>query len=202
VHRVALTGGIATGKSYVLARFADRGLPTVDADEVVHGLLRSGSPAMPAIEARFGPRVIGPDGNVDRRVLGSIVFSDDEARADLERILHPLAYSAIDGWFESRAAGPGCRVALADIPLLYETGHEKSFEAVIVAACDAKTQLRRVMERDGLSEADARRRLAAQWPVEEKVRRADWVIQTGGTFAGTDRQVEEVLAAMGRRWSG
>ncbi|MFB3854483.1 MAG: dephospho-CoA kinase [Vicinamibacterales bacterium] len=200
MRRVALTGGIATGKSYVLSRLAQHGLPVIDADRVVHGLLRAGSPVLQAIEARFGRGVIGADGNVDRRVLAGVVFSDSKARADLEKIVHPLAYRAIDEWFESAGSEPGSWVGVADIPLLYETGHASRFDGVVVASCEPEVQVRRVMERDRLSEPDARRRLDAQWPIEEKARRADWVIETGGTFAETDRQVAEVLQEMRRRW--
>ena len=109
------------------------------------------------------------DGTLDRAALGRIVFADRTARADLEAIIHPEVYRRIGEWFANLPAGT--RVAIADIPLLFETGHEHDFDRVIVAACDPAEQFRRLMARDGLT-PDARARLEAQWPIGEKVARA------------------------------
>ena len=185
--RVALTGGIATGKSYCLARFARLGVPVVDADQLARAAVIPGSPGLRAIIDRFGPGVLGADGALDRPALGRIVFGDGKARAALEAIIHPEVYRHIREWFANLPAGT--RVAIADIPLVFETGHNHDFDAVIVAACDPEEQVRRVMARDNLSAAEARARLAAQWPIEEKVKRATRVIWTDGGFAETDRQV-------------
>jgi dephospho-CoA kinase len=189
MRRIALTGGIATGKSYVRARFDALGLPAIDADGLVHALLRPGTAATSAIARRFGTNVLDPQGGVDRRALGQVVFADASARADLEGILHPLVYRQVGEWMAERRAA-GDRAALADIPLLFETGRERDFDVVVVVACDPAEQVRRIMSRDGLSEADARARLAAQWPIGDKVARADHVIRTDGTFEETDRQVD------------
>jgi dephospho-CoA kinase len=190
--RAALTGGIGTGKSYVLARFAGLRVPTIDADRIVHRLLDAGSPAVAAIAARFGDAVVTAAGAVDRRRLGTLVFADASARADLEAILHPLVYAAIAEWFDALDRAGVETLGVADIPLLFETGHEKDFDTVIVAACPPDVQVRRVMARDGLAEPDARRRLEAQWPIDEKTRRADFVILTDGSHEETDRQVDRV----------
>lgn len=187
--RVALTGGIATGKSYCLARFAALGVPVVDADSLARDAVMPGSPGLRAVVERFGPGVLAADGALDRSALGRIVFGDAKARAALEAIVHPEVYRHIREWFANLPAGT--RLAIADIPLVFETGHNHDFDAVIVAACDPEEQVRRVMARDGLSAADARARLAAQWPIEEKVRRATRVIWTDGGFAETDRQVAD-----------
>ncbi len=122
--------------------------------------------------------------------LGRIVFNDRAARADLEAIIHPEVYRRIGEWLASLP--PGTRLALADIPLLFETGHTHDFDRVVVVACDPREQLRRVMSRDGLSERDARARLDSQWPIAEKEARADYVITTDGTVADTDAQVRTV----------
>jgi dephospho-CoA kinase len=187
--RVALTGGIATGKSYCLARFAAHGAATIDADVLARVAVAPGTPGLAAIVARFGTAVLAADATLDRPALGRIVFGDAKARAALEAIVHPEVYRHIRGWFANLPAPT--RVAIADIPLLFETGHNHDFDEVIVAACDPEEQVRRVRARDGLSDADARSRLAAQWPIEEKVNRASRVIWTDRGFAETDRQVAE-----------
>jgi len=188
--RVGLTGGIATGKSYCLARFATLGVPVVDADLLARDAVAPGSRALADVATRFGASILLPDGSLDRAALGRIVFTDRAARTDLEAIVHPEVYRRIGEWFAARP--PATRLAIADIPLLFETGHEHDFERVIVAACDPQQQLRRLMQRDSLSEADARARLNAQWPIEEKVARADYVIRTDGSVADTDSQVRTV----------
>jgi dephospho-CoA kinase len=188
--RVALTGGIATGKSYCLARFAALGAAVIDADRLARDAVAPGSSALEAVALRFGRSILLPDGSLDRAALGRIVFNDRAARADLEAIVHPEVYRGIGEWFASRP--PATRLAIADIPLLFETGHNHDFNRVIVAACDPHQQLTRLMARDRLSEPEARARLNAQWPIEEKVARADHVIRTGGTLADTDAQVRTV----------
>jgi dephospho-CoA kinase len=192
--RVALTGGIATGKSYCLARFAAFGVPTVDADILAREAVASGTPGLQAVVARFGSGVLMPDGSLDRPALGRIVFNDAKARAALEAIVHPEVYRRIRAWFVGLP--PATRLAIADIPLLFETGQSHDFDEVIVAACSAEEQLRRCMSRDQLSEADARARIAAQLPVSEKVRRASRVIWTDRGFAETDAEVRDVYSAL------
>ena len=189
--RAALTGGVATGKSFCLERFAALGAATIDADVLAREAVAPGSPGLRQVVARFGAGVLRPDGSLDRGALARIVFGDRTARAALEAIVHPEVYRRVTNW--SASLPPGTRVAIADIPLLFETGHEHDFERVIVAACEPDEQLRRVMARDGLSLADARERLAAQWPIEEKARRADYVIRTDGGFAETEAQVRAVF---------
>jgi dephospho-CoA kinase len=185
--RVALTGGIATGKSFCLGLFGSLGVPVIDADLLARAAVAPGSAALSAVASRFGPSVLAPDGTLDRTALGRIVFGDRAARADLEAIVHPEVYRRISGWFVTLPAGT--RVAIADIPLLFETGHEPDFDRVIVCACDPAEQLRRVMARDRLSEREARARLDAQWPIAAKIRRADHVIVTDRTIAETESQV-------------
>lgn len=199
--RVALTGGIGTGKSYVRARFALRGLPTIDADAVARDVVAPGTPGLARVVDRFGAGVLRPDGSLDRPALAAIVFADVRAREALEAIVHPAVRRVVDEWLAAeRACGTG--IAVADIPLLFETGRDADFDVVVVAACAPEEQVRRVMRRDGASEAAARARLAAQWPIEEKSRRADYVIRTDGAFAETDRLVDEVIAALRDRARG
>jgi dephospho-CoA kinase len=194
VLRVALTGGIASGKSYCLARFAAHGVPTIDADVLAREAVAPGTPGLAAIVARFGAAILTADGTLDRPVLGRIVFGDTKARAALEAMLHPEVYRRIREWFANLPAGT--RLAMADIPLVFETGHHHDFDEVVVAACDPEEQVRRVMVRDRLSEGEARARVAAQLPIEEKIRRATRVIWTGRGFAETDRQVTDTYTAL------
>ena len=189
--RAALTGGIATGKSFCLERFAALGAATIDADVLAREAVAPGSPGLARVVARFGERILQPDGSLDRAALARIVFADQTARAELEAIIHPEVYRRVTSW--SANLPPGTRLAIADIPLLFETGHEHDFERVIVAACEPDEQIRRVMARDALSAAEARERFAAQWPIEEKARRADYVIRTDGRFAETETQVRLVF---------
>jgi dephospho-CoA kinase len=187
--RVALTGGIATGKSRCLRAFASLGTPVIDADALARDAVGPGTPGLAAVAHRFGRGVLAPDGGLDREALGRIVFDDPAARHDLEAIIHPVVYAAIFAWFDSLPAGS---FGIADIPLLYETGRAGDFDRVIVAACDPAEQRRRVMARDGLAEHEADQRIGAQMPIGEKLARADFVIDTTGADADTYRQVVEV----------
>ena len=199
--RVALTGGIATGKSYVRARVALRGVPTVDADALVHELLAAGSEATAEVARRFGERVLGDGGAVDRRVLAALVFEDATARRDLEAILHPRVYVRIGEWAALQARA-GARWILADVPLLFETGHERDFDRVIVTLCPPDEQVRRVMAREGTGEAAARARLSAQWPADAKAARATDVIDTGGTVETTNARVDAICRKMDEEAGG
>lgn len=195
VRRVGLTGGIATGKSYVRGKFEELGVPTIDADVLARQAVAPGTDGLAAVVKRFGTGVLDPSGALDRRTLGHIVFADATARHDLEAIIHPFVRTEADGWFR-RLEGTSARVAIADIPLLYETGTQNLYDAVIVTACAPEEQIRRVIARDHVTEAEAGQRVAAQLPIDVKVRRADYVIRTDGSYAETDRQVRDVFDAL------
>ena len=197
VRRIALTGGIATGKSHVRARFEALGVATIDSDVLARAAVAPGTAGLAAVVERFGRGVLDEGGALDRRTLAAIVFADPDARRALEAIVHPDVRRATEHWFASLDPARH-RFAIADIPLLYEVGRDRDFDAVIVVACDPATQQRRVMERDGLSDAEARRRIGAQLPIDDKARRANYVIRTDGTLAETDRQVQELYAALGK----
>jgi dephospho-CoA kinase len=193
MRKVALTGGIATGKSWVRRRFAHHGVPTIDADTLAHAAVAPGTPGAARILERFGTAVRSADGSIDRKALGGIVFGDENARRDLEAIVHPAVYESIEAWF---ATLPPVAFAVADIPLLYETGRHADFDTVVVTACTPAEQVRRLTARDGLSLEDARQRIEAQLPLVEKARRADHVIRTDGTYAETDAQVDALVAVL------
>jgi dephospho-CoA kinase len=189
--RIALTGGIATGKSYVARRLREAGVPLVDADVLSREAVAPGTPALAAVVSRFGDGVVTQDGQLDRARLGELVFGDHAARRDLEAIVHPAVRRGIESFFT--ALPPETPFAVADIPLLFETRRDRDFDKVIVAACAPASQIERVVARDGLSRNDAERRIAAQLPIDEKVRRADFVIRTDGTFQETDAQVTRLV---------
>jgi dephospho-CoA kinase len=192
--KVGLTGGIATGKSYVLGQFRRRGVACLDADELAHGVTSAGTEATAAIAARFGAEILSADGSVNRKKLGPIVFADRSARLDLEAIVHPAVHRAI-------AAGVrgfellGDPLVIVDVPLLYETGAEKGFDRVIVTACTADRQLARLIDR-GLTADAARQRLEAQWPTEKKAAQANFVVVTDGTFEETNAQIDRIHRAL------
>lgn len=189
--RVGLTGGIATGKSFCLNRFAELGAPTIDADVVSRQVVEPGTPGFDAVVRRFGSGVVAADGTLDRAALARIVFSDSAARRDLEAIVHPAVYDRTVQWFADQHAA-GARVAIADIPLLYETNRLDRVDVIVVAACPPDVQRARLMARNGLSAEDAQQRIDAQMPIDEKRQRADFVIDTSGTMAETTRQVDDV----------
>ena len=191
IRRIALTGGIATGKSYVAGKIREAGVPIVDADVLSREVVAPGTPGLAAVRKRFGPDSVRRDGTMDRVRIAQIVFKDKRARLDLEAIIHPAVQKAIDEFFATLPKRTP--FAVADIPLLFETGREKQFNAVVVVACPRDMQLQRLMERNKLSKEDAERRLSAQLPIDKKVEKATHVIRTDGTFEETDRQVAELI---------
>lgn len=191
IRRIALTGGIATGKSYVATKIRDAGVPIVDADVLSREVVAPGTAGLAAVRKRFGPDSVRRDGTMDRVRIAQIVFKDKRARLDLEAIIHPAVQKAIDEFFATLPKRTP--FAVADIPLLYETGRENQFNAVVVVACPRDTQLQRLMERNKLSKEDAERRLNAQLPIDKKVEKATYVIRTDGTFEDTDKQVAELI---------
>jgi len=191
IRRIALTGGIATGKSYVATRVKEAGVPIVDADVLSREVVAPGTPGLAAVRKRFGPDAVRRDGTMDRVRIAQIVFKDKRARLDLEAIIHPAVQRAIDDFFAQLPKRTP--FAVADIPLLFETKREGQFQSVVVVACPRELQLMRLMERSKLSKEDAERRLGAQLPIDQKVKKATHVIRTDGTFEETDAQVADLI---------
>jgi dephospho-CoA kinase len=175
----------------VRAVFAALGVPTIDADTLARDVVAHGTPGFDAVVAKFGRGILNADGDLDRRALAALVFADTGKRRDLEAILHPVVKAAIDQWFTTldQAAQP---FAIADIPLLYEVGLEKEYDAVIVTTCTPENQMKRIMARDNLDATAVQHRLDAQMPIEEKVKRADYVIDTNGSLVQTNTQVHKL----------
>ena len=187
-RRVALTGGIATGKSHCLAVFKSLGAPVIDADQVARDVVAPGSDGLAAVVKQFGRAVLLPNGQLNRAALGMVIFADPAARHRLEDIIHPRVNAVIERWFGALTEPLG----IADIPLLFETSREDDFDLIVVAACRPDQQLARLVARTHLSEADARNRIAAQLPLADKVARADYVIDTGGTKDQTEARTKAV----------
>ena len=191
MKRIALTGGMGTGKSHVRAVFAALGVPTIDADTLARDVVAHGTPGFDAVVAKFGRGILNADGDLDRRALAALVFADTARRRELETILHPAIKGAIDQWFAS--LNPDAQpFAIADIPLLYEVGLDKEYDEVIVTSCAPQTQVRRIMARDDLDAGEVQRRLDAQMPLADKVKRATYVVDTNGSLVQTNAQVHKL----------
>jgi len=190
--RVGLTGGIASGKSTVSAMLRDRNVPVLAADPLGHKLMEPGESAYEEVVREFGTEILGEGGKVDRGKLGTIVFANPAKRARLNWILHPKIIEAIRQWFKSLEHAGGPEFAVMEAALIYEANVQKDVDRVVVCWCSAEQQLERLLVR-GLSEDQARRRIGAQMPVDEKKKLADLVIDCSSTMDETRRQVAEVI---------
>jgi dephospho-CoA kinase len=189
---VGLTGNIASGKSAAALMFAELGAHVIDADRVTHDLLRSGTPTYDRIVAAFGKKVLNSEGDIDRKKLGQIVFSDAEKRRNLNALIHPkVGEEILRRVFElEHAAAKG--IIIVDAALMIETGAYKKYHRLIVVHCPPSLQISRLMARDGWTEAEARARMDSQMPMEEKLKLADYAIDTSGTLKQTRDQVQEI----------
>jgi dephospho-CoA kinase len=185
VLQVGLTGGIACGKSYVARRLAAAGLPVLDLDVLAHEVMAPGGSAYADVVQAFGPGVLAADGVLDRKALAEVVFADARARARLEALVHPRVREEA----ARRAAAVRAPLLVTEAALLVEAGMHLRFARLVVVHCPPELQLARLMHRDGLSEEDARARIAAQMPLGEKRRYAHHEVDTSGERADTDRAV-------------
>jgi dephospho-CoA kinase len=192
---VGLTGGIGVGKSTVASMFAARGAAVVDADRISRRLQEPGESCYGAIVEAFGRDILDSTGRIDRRRLGEIVFADPARRATLEAIMHPAIWAACEAEI-SAAAAAGHAVCVVEAALILETGQRSRFQRIVVVTAPTHLQAERVARARGLTEAEARQRLAAQWANADKARQADYVIDNGGDLAVTNRQVETVYSAL------
>ncbi len=192
---VALTGNIAAGKTAVADLFRRWGASVLDADAIVREVQAPGGQVLRRIAERFGHAVIGPDGTLDRAALRRIVMADAAARADLEAIVHP-AVAARRAELAAEAEARGDRIVVSDIPLLFETGAEGAFDAVVLVDAPEPVRLRRLMERRGLGEAEARAMIGAQLPAAMKRERSDFVIDNDGDLSALERSAADVWRAL------
>jgi dephospho-CoA kinase len=193
---VGLTGGIGSGKSTVARMLADRGAVVLDADVLAREAVEPGTAGFEAVLARFGDAVRSSDGSLDRARLAEIVFADDEARHDLEAIVHPQVRLRIGEAVAAHADSD--TVVVVDSPLLIETGAHESFPVVVVVAAPDEARIARLTVR-GMEESDARARMAAQMPLEEKALHADVLLDNGGSEAELEAQVDRLWATLHER---
>jgi dephospho-CoA kinase len=188
VLRVALTGGIASGKSTVAKLFTQLGAKLIDTDHIAREVVVPGSPVLAAITQRFGPQILLPDGSLDRTLLRKIVFKDDQARADLEALTHPAIRACVD----AQSVTLGGPYQLIAVPLLVEKQTQEHYDRVLVIDTDPALQLRRLMLRDQLDEPTAQRMIAAQALRETRLAAAHDVILNDGDIGRLASQVEKL----------
>lgn len=186
---VGLTGGIGSGKSTVSALLADRGAVVIDADGIVREIQAPGGMAYEGIVRHFGPGIVAADGSIDRRALAALVFADAAARADLQRLTHPYVGQVMVERLAAEAAGD--HVVVLDVPLLAERGKAAyPVAGVIVVDCPVDVAVRRLVEHRGLTEEEARARVAAQASRDQRLAVADFVIDNSGSFDDLAAEVE------------
>lgn len=193
--RIGLTGGIATGKSTVSRHWQEAGATVIEADELAHRALEPDTPTWEAIVRAFGKDILNADRTVNRPKLAEIVFGDEQKRRTLNTIVHPAVLQMWTEQLDKLTREGKTRVAVTSIPLLYEVGVEKDFDCVVVVACPEQTQLTRLAAK-GMSETQARARIRAQWPLQQKMDRADFVIWNNGVLEVLHRQADIIWATI------
>lgn len=192
---IGLTGGIGTGKSTVAGLLRAKGYPVIDADQIARRVVEPGQPGLTQIIAAFGPDYLLPDGTLDRRRMGMAAFQNPELRHTLEQITHPLIAQETAKQLKM-AANLGHAVAFYDAPLLFEAGRTKAVDAVVVVATAVETQIARVRERDKLPLEEIHRRINAQWPLDDKIRAANYVIHNDAGLEALANEVDRMLVEM------
>jgi len=196
---IGLTGGIACGKSTVSAMLVKHDALLVDADQVARDVVEPGEPALLQIAKIFGTNVLNSDGSLNRKQLGAIVFSDSDKLKQLEQITHPAIRARMLQTIEMYKQQQPNALIVADIPLLYETNQSHLYEGVLVVYIPHELQVERLMNRNGLTQEEAEARIALQMDIEEKKKRADWVIDNSSTLENTEQQVISLIKRLGGR---
>ncbi|CAN5316006.1 dephospho-CoA kinase [soil metagenome] len=191
--KVGLTGSIAVGKSFVCDVFRELGCHILDADITAREVVEPGTEGLRKIIAAFGSQMLQPDGSLDRQKIGATVFADEPKRLLLNSIVHPLVLETQDRWIEDVEENDPHGVAIIDAALMIESGGYRRFEQLIVVWCEPAIQLKRLILRDSLSETNAKKRIAAQMPQDEKKGFADYLIETSRGFENTRYQVIDVF---------
>jgi len=200
VLRVALTGGIACGKSVVARLLEEKGCFVHSADKAAHELMSPGRPAWKKIVGRFGRDILRADETIDRARLGPLVFSDPAARRFLDGLIHPLVLAEQEKAVRRLEREGRVRIFVSEAALTIEAGYAGLFDRVVVVHCDGAEQVRRLSLRDGVDRRTARRKITAQMPREEKLKHADYALDTTGTLAETVERTERLYAQLIRDW--
>ncbi len=196
--RIGLTGGLASGKSFVGKALADLGSHLLKADELGHQVLEPSGPAYPQVVEAFGKNILDEDGRIARRKLASLVFSDSERLALLNSIVHPAVIQMEEEWMRHILTQDPHGIAVVEAAILIETGSYKRFHKLVLAVCTTEQQIERAMRRDGLTREEVLDRLQRQMPLEEKRKLADYVIDTSGEKEMTLEQVRRLYGELRR----
>jgi dephospho-CoA kinase len=194
--KIGLTGGIATGKSYVLSVLRELGCAVIDSDSIAHNVIEPGQPAYREIIEYFGVDLLNPDGTINRASLGATVFADSSQREKLNSIVHPRVYEAQVKWLVEVERNDPNAIAVIDAALMIETSSYRRFDRLIVVHCDPDLQIERLMDRNGFTREQATARISAQMSSEEKLKYADYSIDTTLGFEDTRRQVERIYSEL------
>lgn len=194
---IALTGGIACGKTTVAGWLREAGADVIDADAISRALTAPGGAALPALEAAFGRGIFHPDGTLNRALLGERVFGDEANRARLNGILHPMIRRRMEEEIQS-CRKMGVSIVVLDVPLLFEAGMEDMAERIVCVSASRETQIRRLASRDGLSRREALARIRSQWPLAHKERRSHEVIRTDAPAEQVRAQVAQLYQRLAK----
>jgi len=193
---VALTGGIASGKSVVAQVLFQLGCYVHESDTLAHGLQAPGTPAWKAMVSHFGGRILNPDKTINRRTLGAIIFADRKERAFLDNLLHPLVMEKKRELIKRIEKKGSHKIFVSVAALTIEAGYAEFFDKIIVVHCDEEIQLKRLMERDAITRDEASKKIASQMPSDEKIKYADYTIDTSGSLRQTLDQAEQVYRSL------
>lgn len=194
--QVGLTGGMATGKSTVGAELVRLGCHLLKADELGHKLLEKDGPCYEPVVAAFGKAILDAEGNIERRRLGMVVFNESGALDRLNSIIHPAVFAYEENWLKGVGESETGAIAIVEAAILIETGNYKNFDRLIVTWCPEEVMIARAMARSGMTELEARRRIAKQMAIEDKKKYADFLIDTSGTMESTLEQTRAVYDAL------
>ncbi len=194
--KIGLTGSIAVGKSFVCEVARELGCHVLDADRTSRDVVAKGTDGLAEIVRNFGDEILQPDGELDRKKMGAVVFADKEKRQLLNSIVHPRVLEAQDKWIQEVEKLDPEGIAVIDAALMIESGGYKRFDKLVVVWCEPDIQLQRLMDRDNFSEDTAKMRIAAQMPQDEKKCFADYLIDTSNGFEDTRQQVEQLVAEL------
>ena len=200
MHLIALTGGIASGKSTVARRWQEHGAVVVDADALAREVVEPGSPVLDQIAQRFGPQVISDDGSLNRSALGALVFGDIDAREALNGITHPKISRLAQSRFDAAARSDAESIVVYDIPLLVESAQSlKRFELVVTVEADPEVRVQRLIDHRGMTSSEAEGRVTSQATSRQRRAVADFVIDANDSLADTERRADEVWSLIAER---